>query len=163
MADGRVCGAARPTATWAITRGVLRLFIDQGFAPLTEFPLPNGRRADIAGLDARGRIAIAEVKSCRADYAADSKWMDYLAYCDAFYFAIGADFPRDLPPPDCGLIVADAYGGAILRGDAERALAPARRKAVTLRFARCAALRGGGGAGRLQSFGSDAKRGSEPG
>lgn len=131
----------RPDVTAALTRGVARLFVSLGLAPLAEFRLPNGRRADLAGLDPKGRLVFAEIKSCQADYEADGKWADYLGYCDAFYFAVACEFPRDLLPAEEGLIVADGYGGAILRQSQERPLAPARRKAITLRFARQAASR----------------------
>ncbi|MEK7266936.1 MAG: MmcB family DNA repair protein, partial [Pseudomonadota bacterium] len=50
-------------------------------------------------------------------------------------------FPRALLPLAEGLIVADAFGGAIVRPSIERAMAAARRKAITLRFARQAAAR----------------------
>lgn len=136
----------RPDVTAALTRGVARLFFDLGFAPLPEFTLANGRRADMIGLDSGGRFIIAEVKSCRADFEADEKWADYLDYCDAFYFAVASDFPQDLLPAAEGLIIADAFGGAILRQPAERPLAAARRKAVTLRYARQAAIRAHWGA-----------------
>jgi len=44
--------------------------------------------------------------------------------------------------PDCsGLIVADRYDAAVVREAPLRKLAPARRKAETLRFARRAARR----------------------
>lgn len=132
---------ARPEVTAALTRGVARLFVDLGFAPLPEFTLANGRRADLVGLDQSGRVLIAEVKSCRADFDADAKWGDYLGFCDAFYFAVARDFPIDLLPASEGLIIADAFGGAVVRGAPERPLAPARRKAVTLRYARQAAQR----------------------
>jgi hypothetical protein len=131
----------RPDVTAALTRGVSRLFIDLGFLPLPEFTLANGRRADLMGLDDGGRFIIAEIKSCRADFEADGKWEDYLDYCDAFFFAVAGDFPRELLPESEGLIIADAFGGAILREAAERPLAAARRKAVTLRYARQAASR----------------------
>ena len=42
---------------------------------------------------------------------------------------------------NAGLIVADGFGAAILRESPHHPLAGARRKAVTLRFARCAAER----------------------
>ncbi|MBI1391223.1 MAG: MmcB family DNA repair protein [Alphaproteobacteria bacterium] len=131
----------RPDKTSELTRGVARLFRDMGLAILPEFQLPTGRRVDLAGLNEKGRIIVAEIKSCRADFEADRKWTDYLDFCDAFYFAVDADFPRELLPPDEGLIVADAFGTAILRHARDRALAPARRKALTLRFARQAACR----------------------
>ena len=132
---------ARPDVTAALTRGVVRLFIDLGLAPLAEFTLANGRRADVVGLDQDGRLVIAEIKSCRADFEADAKWGEYRDYCDAFYFAVGHDFPLELLPLSEGLIMADAFGGAVLRDAPERTLVAARRKAVTLRFARQAAQR----------------------
>ena len=136
-----VAPSPRPDVTAALTRGVARLFIDLGFAPLAEMTLANGRRADLVGLDQGGRLVIAEVKSCRADFDADAKWADYLDYCDAFYFAVAAEFPTDILPAAEGLIIADAFGGAVIRNAQERPLVAARRKAVTLRFARLAASR----------------------
>ncbi|WDI32591.1 MmcB family DNA repair protein [Hyphococcus flavus] len=132
---------ARPDRTVALTRGVTRLFIDLGFSPLCEFRLANGRRADVAALDRKGRLTIAEVKSCRADFDVDEKWPEYLEYCDQFYFAVDPAFPQDILPETEGLIIADEYGAAISRNAAERPLVAARRKAVTLRFARQAAQR----------------------
>ncbi|MEQ8937054.1 MAG: MmcB family DNA repair protein [Amphiplicatus sp.] len=138
---GPLPAAARPDVTAALTRGTTRLFWDLGLAPMAEFRLPNGRRADVVGLDQKGRIVIAEVKSCQADFDADSKWAEYLPFCDLFYFAVGRDFPLELLPSDEGLIIADAFGGAIMREGPERPLAAARRKALTLRYARQASAR----------------------
>lgn len=132
---------SRPGVTALLARGVSRLLIDHGLAPLLELPLGNGRRADIVGLAPGGELWIVETKSCLADYACDAKWPDYLAYCDRFYFGVTADFPREIIPEEAGLIVADGFGGAILRESVVRPLAGARRKAVTLSFARLAALR----------------------
>lgn len=131
----------RPEVTAALTRGVSRLFLDLGLAPLAEFRLPNGRRADMAGLDPKGRLVFAEIKSCQADFDADDKWTDYLGFCDEFYFAVAGDFPQTLLPAEEGLIIADSYGGAVLRPSQDRPMAAARRKAITLRFARQAAAR----------------------
>jgi hypothetical protein len=135
---------SRPDQTLLLTRGVVRMFIDLGLSPVTEFKLANGRRADVAGLDRQGRLIIAEVKSCRADFKADQKWPEYLEYCDRFYFAVDLAFPTELLPGEVsgvGLILADAYGATIRRPAEDRPLAAARRKAVTLRFARLAAMR----------------------
>jgi hypothetical protein len=44
-------------------------------------------------------------------------------------------------PGDAGVIVADRYDAAVVREPSTRPLAPARRKAETLRFARRAARR----------------------
>ncbi|MEM9495331.1 MAG: MmcB family DNA repair protein [Pseudomonadota bacterium] len=130
---------ARPDRTTILTRGVARLFVSLGLAPLAEFKLANGRRVDVAGLDERGRLVFAEIKSCRADFDVDEKWPDYLEFCDAFYFAVDTEFPHELLPASEGLIFADGFGGMIERAAQDRPLAAARRKAVTIRFARQAA------------------------
>lgn len=133
--------AARPDLTLALTRGVVRFFMDMGLTPLAEFKLANGRRADVAALDRKGLLTIVEVKSCRADFEVDQKWPEYLDFCDKFYFAVDPSFPMALLPETEGLIVADAFGAMIKRAANDRPLAAARRKAVTLRFARQAGRR----------------------
>ena len=135
---------SRPETTLAVTRGAARLFADLGWAPLLEVGLPNGRRADVMALGPKGEIAIAEVKSGIDDYRTDRKWGEYLEFCDQFYFAVSPDFPEGVLPDDPGLIVADGFGGAVVRPPPHAPLAGARRKALTLAFARLAALRATG-------------------
>lgn len=136
---------SRPEITAALARGVTRVLLDHGLASMLEVPLANGRRADVMALTPQGEIWIVETKSCLEDFAVDSKWPDYREYCDRFFFGVSEDFPRELIPEDVGLIVADGFGGAILRNSPLAPLAGARRKAVTLLFARLAALRLSGG------------------
>jgi hypothetical protein len=142
--DTVVLTFSRPETTGAVTRGAARLLLALGFAPLLEVCLPNGRRADIMALGPRGQIAIVEVKSGLDDFRADHKWGDYLPYCEAFYFAVAPDFPMAALPPEPGLVVADAFDGAVLREAPRFPLAGARRKALTLAFARLAAVRATG-------------------
>lgn len=125
----------------AIQRGVCRMLLELGLAPFTEFTLTNGRRADVAALSEKGEIWIVEIKSSLADFTSDSKWQEYRAYSDRFLFAVDSDFPIDVLPPDCGLIIADRYGADIVRDGVETRLPAARRKAVTTRFACQAAKR----------------------
>jgi hypothetical protein len=132
---------SRPETTGLVTRGAARLMTDMGFAPLLEVGLPNGRRADVMALGPRGQIVICEVKSGLEDYRTDRKWGEYLPFCDAFYFAVGPEFPQDILPDEPGLIVADAFGGAVIRPPPHTPLAGARRKALTIAFARLAAGR----------------------
>jgi len=132
---------SRPETTLGVTRGVARLLVDMGYAPLLEVGLPNGRRADVMALGPRGDIVICEVKSGVEDYRCDQKWREYGPFCDAFYFAVAPEFPHDLIGDDCGLIVADGFGGAVVRDATAIPLAPARRKALTLAFARLGAFR----------------------
>ena len=115
--------------------------VDLGLAPLAEVTLDTGRRVDIMALGGKGEIIIVEIKSSRTDFLTDGKWEEYLPYADGFYFAIDEGFPREILPESEGLILADAWQAEILRPSRERPLAPARRKALLLRFARTAALR----------------------
>ncbi|QQQ17422.1 DNA repair putative endonuclease MmcB [Brevundimonas vitis] len=132
---------SRPETTQAVTRGAARLLLDMGYAPLMEVCLPNGRRADVMALGPRGDIVICEVKSGLDDYRVDRKWGEYGPFCDAFYFAVAPEFPVDVLPDQPGLIVADGFGGAVVREAPVEALSPARRKALTIAFGRLGAMR----------------------
>ena len=124
-----------------VARGASRLLIQEGYSPVLEFTLANGRRLDVAALGADGCMLGVEIKVSLADLKCDLKWPEYLEFCDSFYFAIPPDFPDEHVPPGTGLIVADRYGGAIVRPSPQWQLHPSRRKAVTLRFAKVAAER----------------------
>lgn len=117
------------------------MLAELGLASLTEVTLANGRRADLMAMGPKGEIVIIEVKSCLQDFATDQKWPEYAPYCDRFYFAIDCDFPKERIPETCGMMVCDGFGGAILRECDVKLLNAARRKAVTLSFARLAASR----------------------
>ncbi|MGI9386833.1 MAG: MmcB family DNA repair protein [Methyloligellaceae bacterium] len=134
--DGRLSPVALD-----IQKGVCRLLRTHGFAPVTELTLGNGRRADVAAVDGNGALVIVEIKSSLEDFRSDNKWQDYLDHCDQLYFAVSRDFPADILPTEAGLIIADKYGGEILRSPPENKLPGSRRKAVLLRFSRTAALR----------------------
>ena len=116
-------------AAAAIQRGVCRRFRALGHSIVTELPLANGRRADVVGLSAAGDVFIVEIKSCLLDYRTDSKWQDYLDFCDKLYFAVAPEFPCEVIPENAGLILADRYGAELLREPAEARLSAARRKA----------------------------------
>jgi len=124
-----------------LARGVCRALLQHGLAVLTEVTLANGRRADVMALAPDGDIAIVEVKSSIEDFRADRKWGEYREFCDALYFAVPDGFPTELIPVECGLIAADGFAAEILRPAPLIRLAPARRKALTLRFAQLAAQR----------------------
>ncbi|MCY7339599.1 MAG: MmcB family DNA repair protein [Sphingomonas bacterium] len=140
------CFVDQPPIAGEVARGVTRLFCRQDLFAICEVPLPNGRRADMMAIDGKGQLVIVEIKVSRSDLLGDSKWIDYLDYCDRFYWAVPSalssilDEPRFLPG-EAGLLVADRYDAAVWREAAHRPLAPARRKAELLRFARRAARR----------------------
>ena len=124
-----------------LARGACRCLIEHGFACLTELVPRPGLRVDVMALGRKGEIWVVECKSSRADFTSDRKWQGYLDYADRFFWAVDADFPIEILPEGSGLIVADRFGGEILRMAPEMKLAPARRRVVTQGFARAAALR----------------------
>ena len=136
LQDGRQSPAA-----FDICRGVVRLLRAHGMAAVSEVTLASGRRADVAATAESGEIWIVEIKSSLEDFRSDQKWPEYRDYCDRLFFAVGPGFPREVLPPDTGLIIADRYGGDIVRAAPEHKLAGARRKAVTLRLVQTAAHR----------------------
>ena len=131
----------------AVCRGITRLFARNDIWCLPEMPLRNGRRADLMGVDPKGRIVIVEVKVSRADLVGDGKWPDYLDFCDRFYWGVPPGIDRalldgmDFKPDCCGVIVADGYDAEIVRPAPSHPLAPARRKVETERLARAALRR----------------------
>lgn len=127
-----------------IARGVARLLRSHDFACLDEVVPKSGLRVDVMALGPKGEIWVVECKSSRADFTSDRKWQGYLEWCDRFFWAVPPDFPTEILPVGddlAGLILADDYGGEIVTLGPEAPLAGARRKAMTLRFARLAALR----------------------
>lgn len=134
-------GAPISAGAAAITRGARRALAARGFVSLTEFRLPGGRRADLLAWDERGALLIVEVKSSIADFRSDHKWSEYREWCDGLFFAVDETFPTEILPADCGLMVADPFGAAVLREPATARLAPARRRSLIQRAALVAAAR----------------------
>ncbi len=140
------CFADAPPVAAEVARGVTRLFCRQDLFAICEVPLPNGRRADMMAIDSKGGLTIVEIKVARADLLGDSKWTEYLDFCDRFFWAVPPDLAticegERFLPGEAGLIVADRYDAVLMREAVARPLAPARRKAELLRFARRAARR----------------------
>lgn len=139
--------AAAPLTAGDVLRGTCRWLLRAGVSPLAEVPLAGGRRADILGLDAAGRLTLVEIKVSLADLRGDRKWPDYLDHCDRFFWAVPPDLPIDdlhtdaFRPQETGLLVADRFDAEAMREAPWRPLNPARRKAVTLNLARRAAHR----------------------
>ena len=50
--------------------------------------MKNNRRADVGGLDGRGKFIIIEIKTSTVDFRADQKWPEYLDFFDVFYFVV---------------------------------------------------------------------------
>ena len=107
---------------------------------VTELPLATGRRADIVAVAPGGEVWIVEIKSSIEDFRVDQKWPDTASPatgCSSPPMGV----PLDIFPGDAGLLLADAYGGELVREAPEHRLAAAARKAVLIRFAQAAAAR----------------------
>jgi hypothetical protein len=137
MAEGdslSVSTANEQRTALAVARGICRLFARNDIWCIAEMPLRCGRRADLMGVDPKGRVIIVEIKVSRADLLGDSKWPDYLDYCDRFYWGLASHLDREcletpvFQPERCGVIVADGYDAEILRPAPLLPLAAARRK-----------------------------------
>ena len=145
MSDSSVIESPADAAT--VCRGIRRLFARNDIWLLPEMPLRNGRRADLMGIDVKGRVVIVEVKVQRGDLLGDGKWQDYLDYCDRFYWGLPPELDRtildmdDYRPECCGIVVADGYDGEIVRPAPLMPLAAQRRKSEVERLARTAMRR----------------------
>lgn len=146
-----LAAAAPDDKATALARGISRMLGEAGQTCLHEFTLRNGRRADVIALASNGTFTIIEIKTSVNDFRSDNKWPDYLDFCDHFYFAVPEDFPQDLIPEECGLMVADAYGAVVLRAPEEARLNGSRRRTLLLRYAEVAGR-------RLMQFIDPAKR-----
>jgi len=80
----------RRALTKVVTRSITSYLVKKGYSVENELAvLPWGkRRADIVGIRLNGEICIIEVKSCKADFKSDSKYKEYLPFCNKMYIAV---------------------------------------------------------------------------
>lgn len=124
-----------------LARGVCRHLREYDFVSVEEMVPTRGLRVDVMGLGPKGEIWIIECKSSRVDFQTDSKWQGYLPWCDRYFWAVDQNFPTEILPEGTGLIIADGFDAEILRMGPETKLSPARRRVMTQKFARHAAMR----------------------
>ena len=124
-----------------LARGVCRHLRHHDFVSVEELTPSPGLRVDVMALGPKGEIWVVECKSSRVDFTSDNKWQGYLEWCDRFFWAVDAEFPVEILPENSGLIIADAYDAEIVRMGPDVPLPAARRKVMTRKFARHAAVR----------------------
>ncbi|AWW73293.1 hypothetical protein CD351_02495 [Erythrobacter sp. KY5] len=147
----RVLDSISPETAADVARGIKRLFARNNIWCVEEMALKNARnewrRADLMGVDARGQVVIVEIKVARSDLLGDTKWPDYLDFCDRFFWGVPPGLDRSpldgevYQPERCGVIVADGYDAEIVRPAPLEPLAAARRKVQVERLARTAMRR----------------------
>lgn len=124
-----------------LARGVCRHLLTRDFVTVEELVPAPGLRVDVMALGPKGELWIVECKSSRTDFASDRKWQGYLEWCDRFFWAVDDGFPTEILPDETGLMIADGYDAEIVRMPSDRKLAAARRRTLSRKFARHAALR----------------------
>ena len=87
------------------------------------------------------RAALKPTPTVRTGVPENVTKAEYRDWCDRLLFAVAPGFPVEILPEDTGLILADRFGGEIVREAPLHGLSGARRKALTLRFSRIAARR----------------------
>lgn len=120
---------------------VCLLLVSKGFYPIDELTLPNKRRLDVCGVDARGGIIGVETKVAEGDLRQDEKWTDYLSWVDTFYFAINQDLPQQFVHNNVGLIISNKRGAWIVRTCPRSHLATDRRIEMLAYFAKICSQR----------------------
>jgi hypothetical protein len=141
MSVAAVESSKRLIGASSILRGTVRTLNREGYSAASEITLSSGRRADLVAIGPKGEILIIEIKSSVNDFRADTKWREYREYCDRLLFAVNSEFPLALIPVETGLIIADEYGGEVLRQGEFCPLAAARRKSIVVSVARTVSSR----------------------
>lgn len=80
----------RINTTETLRQAVVSYYAHKRFSCYSELGvIPWGkRRLDVFAMNMKGRFVGVEIKSCLADYRADTKWRDYLEHVNKFYFCI---------------------------------------------------------------------------
>ena len=68
----------------------VRYFAGKNYSVYEEVGISKvkGSRVDVVAFNMKGEIVFVEIKSCWQDFASDTKWTNYLEYCNKFYFCI---------------------------------------------------------------------------
>jgi hypothetical protein len=93
----------------------------------------GGRRADVIGCKISGDLVMIEVKSSVADFRVDTKWQEYLPFCDRFYLIFTEDVARRINKnPELMARIPKRVGVLVLSSKTgyARTVKPARRVAV---------------------------------
>lgn len=102
-----------------LRKAAIGYFCKKRYAGVVEIGVKRwgARRADLVFINHRGEIIIGEVKSCIADYRADSKMHEYLPHCNRLYLVIrNKEWARiklkEYPIPDgVGVLVLEPGSG----------------------------------------------------
>lgn len=126
---------SRKETTRILTEAVSHYLIHKMYAVHPEFGVGRRgqRRLDVLAVNMKGDFVGIEVKSCKADYTSDSKWMEYLPYVNRLYLLLPmkminskfyAQILEDIKPHGMGVMTLCPESGFI------RVVKPAKRKPI---------------------------------
>lgn len=137
----------RRSETLRIKHAATYYLTDKNYSVYDEVGLKSDRRysklrADLVGITIAGQIVIVEVKSCWQDFTTDTKWENYLAFCNKMYFAIssqlyeskhGEHITKRLKEHGIGLLVVSDLGKVSVKSNCKhrKVLGKARRWLIT--------------------------------
>lgn len=112
---------SRKEVTKTLTEAASHYFINKMFSVFPEFGVGKRgeRRLDLLCLHTSLSVVGVEVKSCKADYTTDKKWMEYLAYTNKLYLCLPpkliespfyAQILEDIKPHGIGVITLNPCG-----------------------------------------------------
>jgi hypothetical protein len=83
----------RKSETLRIKNAATYYMVDKNYSVYDEVGLKSCNkssrlRADLIGLNIKADILLIEVKSCWQDFVTDTKWENYLSFCNKMYFAL---------------------------------------------------------------------------
>ena len=98
-----------------LKNAVAKYYIKKNYAVNFEVGLDKyGRfRADVIAVNMGSQIIIVEVKSCKEDLIRDSKFLNYLKFCNKMYFVFDVktyEKVKDLVPKGVGIFVMSPLG-----------------------------------------------------
>jgi len=101
----------------------LEWLFKRGFVAVPDFPLPNGKKAEIFGFN-ESQMAIIDIKVSKGDLLTDQTWKECLSYCHDFYFFIPAELielsEEKMDGTGCGILVDSEEGMRMLRPDTRK-------------------------------------------
>jgi hypothetical protein len=119
----------RKELTEAITTSVIAYLVHKRHAAFKELGLKDWgrRRADVVSLQMKKRtLTIVEVKSCHSDFKSDSKFEEYLPFCNVMYIAVPSEstwiekYKPRLKELGIGIMELNRYGSIHIKLNAKR-------------------------------------------
>lgn len=98
MPEGKPYKPTRRQTADCLKEAAANMFFRSNYSMAYEVGLKawGSRRADVIGNKINGNLVIVEIKSSVADFRTDSKWHEYLPFCDRFYLAFTKEVAKKI-------------------------------------------------------------------